>query len=532
MSLQEMQLFQEKHEFARPGDIVGTDQPHTASVGMHQGNARDLPDDTQRWASNHPGGIHQQELNLLGQNSEVQESQCSFGRGQRLKKPSSKGREYKLSQIKDKRQRLYSRLLKKSDATEDLFYSSKNKVAGEEELAQFNDIQKLVVAAHKECKQYMEDEWIDEVDEMILNFKRKVHSWLKETNENDRCSKASSKTKSHSSKSSRRSSKASSSGSSKSDRIKGKVKLAELLAQEAFFEKRQQIQNETQRLRMQEKLAKARARAKILENVELGEVKELQGEILGNHQESLYSTQIKKENSEASCSQRDSDYLNPVYQAEQEKERFSSEKKIVDALCHLVKEQLAPDIELELFDGNPLDFHYFMTLFHEVVEKRIDDPRGRLARLLKYTNVNAREMIKHCVQEPPTMGYQHAKKILVEKYGNSYHVMVEYRKEIKAWPIIRSGDVEGYQRFYNFLRKRESITQSAQWNQLNTPDVICMLLAKLPGHIREKWTRRVLSIRRGQMREPGLVDFIELVKDETLHVDDPPLLKVSNRSVL
>ena len=46
-----------------------------------------------------------------------------------------------------------------------------------------------------------------------------------------------------------------------------------------------------------------------------------------------------------------------------------------------------------------------------------------------------------------------------------------------------------------------------------------MLLAKLPGHMRDKWTRRVLSIRRRQMREPDLVDF-EFVKDETLQVDD------------
>ena len=76
--------------------------------------------------------------------------------------------------------------------------------------------------------------------------------------------------------------------------------------------------------------------------------------------------------------------------------------------------------------------------------------------------------------------------VLVEKYGNPYHVMVEYRKEIKAWPILRSCDAEGYQRFYNFLRMCESITRSAQWNQLNTPDVICMLLAKLPGHTRDK----------------------------------------------
>ena len=72
MSLQEMEEFQKKHEVARADDIVGTNQPNTASVGMHQDNARDLPDDTQRWISNLPGEIHQQELYLLRQNSEVQ----------------------------------------------------------------------------------------------------------------------------------------------------------------------------------------------------------------------------------------------------------------------------------------------------------------------------------------------------------------------------------------------------------------------------------------------------------------------------
>ena len=63
------------------------------------------------------------------------------------------------------------------------------------------------------------DKWLDEVNEMIFNFRRKVHSSLKETNEHDRCSKASSNTKSHSSRSSRRSSKSNSSGSSKSERL-------------------------------------------------------------------------------------------------------------------------------------------------------------------------------------------------------------------------------------------------------------------------------------------------------------------------
>ena len=88
---------------------------------------------------------------------------------------------------------------------------------------------------------------------------------------------------------------------------------------------------------MREKLAKARARAQILENVEFSEEQELHEEIWGNHQQSLHS-RLKKENSEAPHShQQYSDYLNPMHQAEPEKEGSSSEKNIVDALCHLVK---------------------------------------------------------------------------------------------------------------------------------------------------------------------------------------------------
>ena len=38
--------------------MAGTDQPHTASVGMHQGNVANLLDDPQRLISNFPGGMH------------------------------------------------------------------------------------------------------------------------------------------------------------------------------------------------------------------------------------------------------------------------------------------------------------------------------------------------------------------------------------------------------------------------------------------------------------------------------------------
>ena len=48
---------------------------------------------------------------------------------------------------------------------------------------------------------------------------------------------------------------------------------------------------------------------------------------------------------------------------------------VTEILCKLVKQQAVPDVDLDVFDGNPLEYHYFMTLFHEVVEKRVDYPR-------------------------------------------------------------------------------------------------------------------------------------------------------------
>ena len=80
-------------------------------------------------------------------------------------------------------------------------------------------------------------------------------------------------------------------------------------------------------------------------------------------------------------------------------------------ICNLLKQQSAPDVDLDVFDGNSLEYHNFMKLFHELVEKRIDDPKGRLTRLIRYTKGDPNDIIQHCVQQPPSVGYKNAKKI-------------------------------------------------------------------------------------------------------------------------
>ena len=346
--------------------------------------------------------------------------QEDLGRGQRSRKPTSKVLEHKISLLKERREKTYSRLARKCNAAEDLLYSSKNKVAAEEEMLQINDLTKLLMSLHDECNELLgeedraeSDEWLDMVDEHIFNFKTKVHRWLKCAEEEQQryalleksqSSKRSySKGSHHSSKSnaSRKSSRSSKSGDSKTRAMEEKAKLAELLAEESFLMKRQIAENEAERLKVQEMVAKAKARAKVFEESESGD-----GKLFPQTKEARPNKQTDIDH-----------YLQRGSHQKQILDEHLPPRKtdIVEVLCNLVKQQSVPDVDLVVFDGNPFEYHYFMTLFHELVEKRIEDPRGRLTRLIKHTKGDPKEMIKHCVQQPAAVGHDNAKKTVGTK---------------------------------------------------------------------------------------------------------------------
>ena len=93
-----------------------------------------------------PGDVYQHEefrasrSVMVSSHDVMLNQQEDLGRGQRSRKPTSKGLEYKISLLKERRGETYSRLARKCNAVEDLFYSSKNKVAVEEEMLQINDV--------------------------------------------------------------------------------------------------------------------------------------------------------------------------------------------------------------------------------------------------------------------------------------------------------------------------------------------------------------------------------------------------------
>ena len=110
--------------------------------------------------------------------------------------------------------------------------------------------------------------------------------------------------------------------------------------------------------------------------------------------------------------------------------------------------------------------------------------------------------------------------LLEKTYGNPHKILSSYRRDVKEWPQIKFGDAKAFQKFYDFLLKRESVSGSQQWNAVDTPEKLCMLIAKLLGGLTDSWNRKVQTIRKGHLHEPDLQDLIKFVEEQTVLLND------------
>ena len=160
-------------------------------------------------------------------------------------------------------------------------------------------------------------------------------------------------------------------------------------------------------------------------------------------------------------------------------------------------------------------------MFTESMEKKIEDPMGRLTRLIKCTTGEAQELVKYFINYKPEQGYRNVMELLRRQYGNPQRLLATYRMEIKHMSPIKPGDISAFRKLFNFLIKCQSLSRPSQNNRLDAPEIICMILSKLPFHLQDRWNRNTLKMRRMRSREPPLFDLANFVEDEMTLVSDP-----------
>ena len=204
------------------------------------------------------------DMNLMRSSWDINQTQDENIRSQRTIKYTEKGLSYKMSLLNERRKRLTKRILTQSSEINEMLNSYKNYVTVKEKIMQFVDKFEMLVEVHEEMLELQggsnEAAWFGDIDEKVFAFRHKVNNWLKEAVE------VRSKKSSVSSSSSKHSSTSSKSRSSTKDKaIQGKMRIAELLAEATFLEKKKTAQHQADELRVQEELAKAKARMKIFD---------------------------------------------------------------------------------------------------------------------------------------------------------------------------------------------------------------------------------------------------------------------------
>ncbi len=134
---------------------------------------------------------------------------------------------------------------------------------------------------------------------------------------------------------------------------------------------------------------------------------------------------------------------------------YSILQKQTDITDSLVKQTILfslPQKEVKVFDGEPLEFRAFIRSFEDTIESKIDNDRDRLCFLEQFTRGQPKELIKTCFHMNPVRGYQRAKNLLKEHFGNEFKISNAYIEKALSWPSIKPEDPKGLQAFALYLR--------------------------------------------------------------------------------
>lgn len=121
----------------------------------------------------------------------------------------------------------------------------------------------------------------------------------------------------------------------------------------------------------------------------------------------------------------------------------------------------------------------------------------------------------------PDAGYQKAKQLLKEHFGNNYKIAVAYMNKVLDWAPIKPEDAEVLNAFSLFLTACcNTMTEVSYMEELDNVANLKAIVAKLPFKLRERW-RGVVCHKQEEcdrrVKFKDLADFIHKQAKVALH---------------
>ena len=179
-----------------------------------------------------------------------------------------------------------------------------------------------------------------------------------------------------------------------------------------------------------------------------------------------------------------------------------------------------PKVELDKFDGNPLEYLTFIAVFDEVVDNTVMDGQLKLTRLLQYTSGSAKAAIRNCSLIGGESGYSQARDILHNRYGNAHLVSQKLISELKTGKrVVNADDLQ--QLADKLSMAVTALEQLGKVSELNTQQSMIDILHRCQPYTRNRWRNKALESKRQNDDYPNLRDFAAFIQREASDACDP-----------
>ena len=181
-----------------------------------------------------------------------------------------------------------------------------------------------------------------------------------------------------------------------------------------------------------------------------------------------------------------------------------------------------PRRDIQIFDGDPLEYQTFMRAFEHCIEEKTQSAKDCLYFLEQYTKGQPREMVRSCQHMPAGSGYAMAKSLLQEHFGNSLKITSAYMDKVFSWPVLKSEDVQALQSYSFLLRSCcNALGEFESTYELDVPANMQAVIKKLPYKLREKWREVAYSLQERYRRRATFGDIVAFIERQVKMATDP-----------
>ena len=186
-----------------------------------------------------------------------------------------------------------------------------------------------------------------------------------------------------------------------------------------------------------------------------------------------------------------------------------------------------PKPDVPVFTGDPVEYCDFIRAFENLIERKTSSPSTRLYYLLQYTSGQVQDLVRSCLAMQEDRGYNEARKLLAERYGQSYKIATAYVDRVINGQPIRTEDGPALQKFSILLTScRNTLKEIGYLNRLENPEGLRKIVDRLPYPLRLKWRELVDTITQKEARDPNLKDITDFVEARSRVTNHPIFGKI------